>query len=178
MQVESSATTLLTEDKASSLPGQFCPFHYRSTLELVEKAQGFCYLYCPEKMCFIFAPTSEWKNGIDWIAHHTHSGVKKRAALLVFDCSNELALRKSKQPWRKNRMFLTCYKKECNFFMWVDQPKSHGIKEQLLYSPQPQIARFHPYGEVKEMLRNDTKSLNRKHLFNTSAIDAKMTKGF
>ena len=70
-------------------------------------------------MCFIFAPASEWKNDIEWIAHHTHSGVKKRAALLVFDCSNKLALSKSKQPWRKNRMCLTCYKKECNFFMWV-----------------------------------------------------------
>ena len=90
MQVESSATPLLTEDKASSLPGQFCPFHCRSMLELVEKAQGFCYLYCPEKMCFIFAPASGWKEDIDWIARHSHSGEKKRAALLVFDCSNKL----------------------------------------------------------------------------------------
>ena len=129
-------------------------------------------------MCFIFAPASEWKEDIEWIARHSHSGVKKRAALWVFDCSNKLALRKSKQPWSKNRMFLTCYKKECNFFMWIDQAISHGIKEQLSYSPQPQVARFHPYGEVKEVLRNDTNRLNRKHLFNTSAIHAKTTKGF
>ena len=54
MQVESSATPLLTEDKASSLPGQFCPFHSRSTLELVEKAQGFCYVCCPERIFFIW----------------------------------------------------------------------------------------------------------------------------
>ena len=60
MQVVLSATPLLTEDKASSLPGQFCPFHPRSMLELVEKAKGFCYEYCPEKMCFMFAPASEW----------------------------------------------------------------------------------------------------------------------
>ena len=58
MQVESSATPLLTEDNASSLPGQFCPFHLRSTLELVEKAKGFCYVYCAEKMCFMFTPAS------------------------------------------------------------------------------------------------------------------------
>ena len=45
MQVESSATPLLTEDKASSLPGQFCPFHPYSALELVEKEQGFCCVY-------------------------------------------------------------------------------------------------------------------------------------
>ena len=43
-QVESSATPLLTEDKVSALSGQFCPFHPRSTLELVEKAPGFCYV--------------------------------------------------------------------------------------------------------------------------------------
>ena len=65
MQVESSATPLLTEDKASSLPGQHCPFHPRSTLELVEKAQAFCYFYCSEKMCFMFTPASEWKEDIE-----------------------------------------------------------------------------------------------------------------
>ena len=41
-------------------------------------------------MCFIFAPASEWKEDIDWIARHSHSGEKKRAALLVFNCSNKL----------------------------------------------------------------------------------------
>ena len=147
MQVESSATPLLTEDKASSLPGQFCLFHPRSTLELVEKAQGFCYVYCPEKMCFMFAPASEWKEDIEWIAHHTHSDVKKYAAQLVCDCSNKLALRKSKQPWSQDRMFLTCYKKECGFFLWIDQPISHGIKDRLSYSPQPRVTRFQPCGD-------------------------------
>ena len=53
-------------------------------------------VYCPEKMwCFTFAPASEWKEDKEWIAHHTHSDVRKRAAQLVCDCSNELALRKS-----------------------------------------------------------------------------------
>ena len=42
-------------------------------------------------MSFIFAPASEWKEDIEWITHHTHSGVKQRAALLVFDCSDKLA---------------------------------------------------------------------------------------
>ena len=107
MQVESSASPLLTEDKASSLPGEFYPFHPRSTLELVEKAPGFCYVYCPEKMCFMFATASEWKEDIEWIAHHTHSHVKKYVAQLVCDCSNKIALRKSKQPWSQDRMFLT-----------------------------------------------------------------------
>ena len=63
MQVESSASPLLTDDKASSLPGQFSPFHPRSTLELVEKAPGFCYVYCPEKMCFMFAPCIRMERG-------------------------------------------------------------------------------------------------------------------
>ena len=85
-------------------------------------------------MCFIFAPASEWKEDIERIAHHTHSDVKIYAAQLVCDCSNKLALRKSKQPWSQDRMFLTCYKKECGFFLWIDQPISHGIKDRLLYS--------------------------------------------
>ena len=33
MQVELSATPLLTEDKGTSLPGQVCPFDSLSTLE-------------------------------------------------------------------------------------------------------------------------------------------------
>ena len=48
---------------------------------------------------FYVCPASEWKEDIEWIAHHTHSDVKKYAARLVCDCSNKLALRKSKQPW-------------------------------------------------------------------------------
>ena len=88
MQVESSATPLLTEDKVSALSGRFCPFHPRSTLELVERAPEFCYVLCPEKMCFMFVPASEWKEDIEWIAHHTHSDMKKCAAQLVRDCSN------------------------------------------------------------------------------------------
>ena len=162
MQVESSATPLLTEDKASSLPGQFCPFHPRSTLELVEKVQGFCYVYCSEKMCFMFALASEWKEDIEWIAHHTHSDVKKYATKLVCDCSNKLALRKSKQAWSQDWIFLTCYKKECNFFLWIDQPISHGIKERFSYSPQPLVTRFHPYEEIKEMFEKQRQEAKQK----------------
>ena len=147
MQFESSATPLLTEDKESSLPGHFCSFH--SQVGIGRKSARICYVYCPEKMCFIFASASEWKEDVEWIAHHTHSDVKQYAAQLVCDCSNEPALRKSKQPWSRDRMFLTCYRKECNFFLWIDQPISHDIKERLSYSPQPQITRFHPYREIK-----------------------------
>ena len=50
---------MLTEDKASFLPGQLCPFYPLSMLELVEKAKGFCYVLCPEKMCFMFSLASE-----------------------------------------------------------------------------------------------------------------------
>ena len=51
-------------------------------------------------------------------------------------------------------MSLTCYKKECNVFMCIDQPISHGIKKRLTYSPQPQVARFHPSEDIKEMFEN------------------------
>ena len=70
-------------------------------------------------------------------------------------------------------MFLTCYKKGCNFFMWIDPPISHGMKERLSYLPEPQVVRFLPYGDKGDVLENDAK---RKHLSNTSAIHAKMTK--
>ena len=32
-------------------------------------------------------PASEWKEDMEWIAHHTHSDVRQRAAQLVCDCS-------------------------------------------------------------------------------------------
>ena len=50
-------------------------------------------------------------------------------------------------------MFLTCYKKECGFFLWIDQPISHDIKEQLSYSPHSRVTRSQPYGEIKEMFK-------------------------
>ena len=108
-------------------------------------------------MCFMFAPASEWKEGIEWIAYHTHSDsdVKQYMQLswsvIVL---TSLHWEKSKQPWSEDRMFLTCYQKECNFFMRIDQPISHGIKEQLSYSPQPQLARFHPCRGIKETCKN------------------------
>ena len=178
MQVQSSTTPLLTEDKASSLPYQFCPFHPRLTLELVEKAQGFCYVYCPEKMCFMFAPASEWKEDIEWIAHHTHSDMKKYATQLVCDCSNKLALRKSKQPWSQDRMFLTCYKKECGFFLWMDQPISHGIKDRLSYSPQPRVTRLQPYGEIKEMFEKHRQEAKQKAFIQHQRHTRKCDEGF
>ena len=63
MQVESSTTPMLTEDKASFLPGQLGPFYPLSMLELDEKAKGFCYVFCPEKMCFMFSLASEEDRG-------------------------------------------------------------------------------------------------------------------
>ena len=59
-------------------------------------------------------------------------------------------------------MFLTCYKKECNFFMRIDQPISHGIKKRLSYSPQPQVTRFHPYGEIKETFEKHRQEAKHK----------------
>ena len=80
MQDELSATPMLTEDKASFLPGQLCPpFYPLSMLELLEKAKGFCHVLCPEKMCFMFFLASEWKEDKEWIAHHTLSDVKQYA---------------------------------------------------------------------------------------------------
>ena len=121
MKVESSATPLLTGYKASSLPGQVCPFHPLSTLELEEKANGFGYVPCPEKMCFTFSPASEWKEDIEWIAFHTLSDLKQYPTQLICDCSKKPALRKTKKSLIKDRIFLACYNIECNFFMWRDQ---------------------------------------------------------
>ena len=77
MQVESSSIPLLAENKVCSLPGQVCPFHPLSTVELVEKENGFGYVRCAMEMCCLFALASEWKDDLEWILHHAHSDVKK-----------------------------------------------------------------------------------------------------
>ena len=58
MQVESSATPVLTGDKAQSLAGQVCRFHPLSTLQLLERAEGFCYEHCPawENVLYVVFP--------------------------------------------------------------------------------------------------------------------------
>ena len=127
---------------------------------------------------FYVCPASEWKEDIEWIAHHTHSDVKKYAAQLVCDCSNKLALRKSKQPWSQDRMFLTCYKKECGFFLWIDQPISHGIKDRLSYSPQPRVTRLQPYGEIKEMFEKHRQEAKQKAFIQHQRHTRKCDEGF
>ncbi|CAH3024544.1 unnamed protein product [Porites evermanni] len=60
-------------------------------LELVEKAQGFRYVYCPEKTCFMFAPVSEWKEDMD-LASYTLcpcNDIFKRLDFLVFSDKGE-----------------------------------------------------------------------------------------
>ena len=126
----------------------------------------------------MFAPASEWKGGVEWIAHHTHSDLKQYVAHLVSDCSNKPALRKSKQPWSQDCMFLTFYKKECYFFMWVDQLISNGIKERLSYSPQPQITRIRPYGEIKKMFEKRRQEAKQKAFIQHQCYRRKYDEGF
>ena len=50
MQVESSATPLLmTEDKASSLPGQLCPFHPRMLSRCMTRETADCKLQSADR---------------------------------------------------------------------------------------------------------------------------------
>ena len=60
MQVELRATPMLTEDKASFLPGRLCA----PVLPPLNVGIG---------------RKSEWKEDIEWIAHHTLSDVKQYA---------------------------------------------------------------------------------------------------
>ena len=126
----------------------------------------------------MFAPASEWKEDVEWVAHHTHSDVKQYAAQLVCDCSNNPAVRKSKQPWSQDRIFVTCYKKERNYFIWVDQPISPGIKELLSCLPQPRVTRFHPYGEIKEMFEKHRQEAKQKAFIQHQRHTRKYDEGF
>ena len=75
-------------------------------------------------------------------------------------------------------MFLICYKKECNFFLWIDQPISHGIKGRLSYLPQPQVTRFHPYGRMKEMFEKHRQEAKQKEFIQHQRHTRKYDEGF
>ena len=75
-------------------------------------------------------------------------------------------------------MFLICYKKECNVFIWIDQSILHGIKERLSYSPQPKVARFHPYGEIKEMFEKHRQEAKQKAFIQHHRHTRKYDEGF
>ena len=74
----------------------------------------------------------------------------------------QYAAQKKKQPLSEDRMFLTCYNKERIFFIRIDQPISYGIKKWLSYSPEPQVARFHPYVEIEEMFKKRRQESKQK----------------
>ena len=75
-------------------------------------------------------------------------------------------------------MFLTCYKQEYNFFLWIDQPKSHAIKERLSYSPQRRVTRFHPYGEIKEMFEKHRQEATQKAFIQHQRYTRNYDEGF
>ena len=75
-------------------------------------------------------------------------------------------------------MFLTCYKKERGFFLWIEQPISHGIKDRLSYSPQPRVTRFQPYGEIKEMFEKHRQEAKQKAFIQHQRHTRKCDEGF
>ena len=62
--------------------------------------------------------------------------------------------------------------------MWVDKPISNGIKERLSYSPQPQITRIHPYGEIKKMFGKRHQETKQKAFIQHQCYTRKYDEGF
>ena len=61
---------------------------------------------------------------------------------------------------------------------WVDKPISNGIKERLSYSPQPQITRIHPYGEIKKMFEKRRQEAKQKAFIQHQYYRRKYDEGF
>ena len=62
--------------------------------------------------------------------------------------------------------------------IWIDQPIPHGIKERLSYSPQPKVARFHPYGKIKEMFEKHRQEAQQKAFIQYHRHTRKYDEGF
>ena len=62
--------------------------------------------------------------------------------------------------------------------MWIDQPISHGIREWFSYSPQPKVARFHPYGKIKGMFKKHRQEDKQKALIQHHGHTRKYDEGF
>lgn len=112
-----------------------CPFH-RVSLEYCVSKNGWPYVKCSTQPCIFFTSQQELVPYLDAIGKQWHpdlifqDGDMGQFPNRTCWCNETLGLRTSKSEKNPGRLFLTCQKRLCDFFQWVNLPWSKRILDE------------------------------------------------
>ena len=107
-----------------------CPVHPLLTLR--QTSGDWIYLYCPEERCAFSCPLEKYQLRERLFLEQGHCEVLTYWESLLCFCQKRLRLRLSGTAKNPQRLFLSCRKKDRDFFHWLDRPLSLKIMNHLL----------------------------------------------
>ena len=118
------------EGTIEQVPPFNCPVHPLSTLR--QTSGDWIYLYCPEEQCAFSCPLEKYQLMERLFLEQGHCEVRTYWESLLCFCQKPVRLRLSQTAKNPQRMFLSCRKRDCDFFHWLDSPLSLKIMNHLL----------------------------------------------
>ena len=107
-----------------------CPVHPLLTLR--QTSGDWIYLYCPEESCAFSCPIEKFQLIERLFLEQVHCEVRTYWESMQCFCQKRVRLRLSQTTKNPNRLFLSCRKKECDFFQWIDTTLSLKFTDHLL----------------------------------------------
>ena len=84
--------------------------------------KGWEYVKCPMYPCLLFCAKEKALVYTREVYRQPHADVRNMWSCLLCFCRQPATLQQSHSQDNPRRLFLTCSKKECNFFRWTDKP--------------------------------------------------------
>ena len=112
------------------VPPFCCPVHPLLTLR--QTSGEWIYLYCPEESCAFSCPIEKFQLIERLFLEQVHCEVRTYWESMRCFCQKRVRLRLSQTTKNPHRLFLSCRKKDCEFFQWINVPLSLKITGHLL----------------------------------------------
>ena len=84
--------------------------------------KGWEYVKCPMYPCLLFCAKGKALDYTREVYRQPHADVRNMWSCLLCFCRQPATLQQSHSQDNPRQLFLTCSKKECNFFRWADKP--------------------------------------------------------
>ena len=101
-------------------------------MTLRQTSRDWIYFYCPEESCEFSCPIEKFQPIERLFLEQVHCEVRTYWESMQCFCQKRVRLRLSQTTKNPNRLFLSCRKKECDFFQWIDTTLSLKFTDHLL----------------------------------------------
>ena len=112
------------------MPPFCCPVHPLLTLR--QTSGGWIYLYCPEESCTFSCPAENFQLIERLSLEQVPCKVRTNWESMRCFCQKRVRLRLRHTTKNPHCLFLSCPKKDCDFFQWITTPWSLKITDHLL----------------------------------------------